>query len=136
MSDYRTEESWARAQDADDPLRWCREEFELPRDSQGAPSVYFAGNSLGLMPRAARAAVDAELDDWSRLGVSGHLSGRVPWYSYHETVRESLARLVGARPQEVVAMNSLTVNLHLLLVSLYRPAPPRTTLRGTCAPCC
>jgi kynureninase len=126
VSDYRSEESWARAQDADDPLRWCREEFELPRDSHGAPSVYFAGNSLGLMPKAARAAVDAELDDWSRLGVSGHLSGRVPWYSYHETVRQSLARLVGARPPEVVAMNSLTVNLHLLLVSLYQPAPPRT----------
>jgi kynureninase len=112
--------------DARDPLASFREAFELPRDPHGAPLVYLAGNSLGLMPTAARAAVNQELEDWSRLGVSGHLRGKTPWYSYHETVREPLARLVGARPQEVVAMNSLTVNLHLLLVSLYRPGPRRS----------
>lgn len=125
MSSDRAGASWARAQDATDPLASFREEFELPRDARGEPLVYFAGNSLGLMPRAARAAVQAELDDWGRLGVSGHLQGRTPWYSYHETVRESLARLVGAGPHEVVAMNALTVNLHLLLVSLYRPSGDR-----------
>lgn len=128
MSTYWPEESWARAQDASDALASFGEEFEVPGDPAGAPMVYLAGNSLGLMPRAARALVGAELDDWSRLGVSGHLQGRTPWYSYHETVRESLARLVGAGPDEVVAMNSLTVNLHLLLVSLYRPTAPRTRI--------
>lgn len=128
MSEYRAEESWARAQDEADPLAAFREEFALPGDARGAPLVYLTGNSLGLMPRAVPAAVQAELEDWSRLGVAGHMEGRTPWYSYHETVRESLARLVGARPHEVVAMNSLTVNLHLLLVSLYRPMPERRTI--------
>ena len=128
MSGYRAEESWARAADARDPLAPVRDAFELPRDPRGEPLVYLAGNSLGLMPTAARTAVNQELEDWSRLGVAGHLRGRTPWYSYHETVREPLARLVGARPQEVVAMNSLTVNLHLLLVSLYRPGPQRSKL--------
>ena len=128
MSDYRADESWALAQDSLDPLASFREEFELPTDARGAPLVYLAGNSLGLMPRAAREAVEAELDDWSRLGVAGHLQGRTPWYSYHETVRESLAKLVGAEPHEVVAMNSLTVNLHLLLVSLYRPTASRARI--------
>jgi kynureninase len=125
VSHYYPEEAWARDQDGADALGWTRGEFEIPIDRGGATQVYFAGNSLGLMPRSARALVHAELEDWSRLGVAGHLEGRTPWYSYHETVRDPLARLVGARPHEVVAMNSLTVNLHLLLVSLYHPTADR-----------
>jgi kynureninase len=125
VSEYQPGEAWARDQDRADPLAWCRGRFALPVDEAGLPRLYFAGNSLGPMPLAARDLVEAELEAWSRLGVAGHLEGPAPWYSYHETVRDSLARMVGARPHEVVAMNSLTVNLHLLLVSLYRPSGRR-----------
>jgi kynureninase len=119
------QEAWALTRDAADPLAWCRAEFELPAGPAGRPLVYFCGNSLGLMPRAARGMVEAELDDWARLAVLAHLEGTTPWYSYHERLREPLARVVGARPDEVVAMNSLTVNLHLMLATFYRPAPGR-----------
>jgi len=123
--EYAAEEAWALAEDARDPLSWCRERFELARDGEGAPLLYFCGNSLGLMPKAARGMVDAELEDWGRLAVEGHLGGRTPWYSYHERLRDPIARVVGALPEEVVAMNSLTVNLHLMLVSFFRPAGAR-----------
>src|SRR5690606_7514797 len=83
-------------------------------------------NSLGLMPRGARAEVEQVLDDWARLGVDAHLHGHEPWYRYHERFRAPLARVVGALPGEVVAMNSLTVNLHLMLASVWRPAGRRT----------
>jgi kynureninase len=123
--EYAAEEAWARAEDARDPLSWCRERFELPRDADGAPLLYFCGNSLGLMPKAVPRLLEAELEDWSRLAVEGHLAGRTPWYSYHETVRRPLAGIMGARSGEVVAMNSLTVNLHLMLVSFFRPTETR-----------
>src|SRR5207244_12391822 len=87
--------------------------------------AYVAGNSLGLQPRATAGRVAAELDDWARLGVEGHVEGRRPWVSYHELLREPAARLVGAKPLEVVVMNSLTVNLHLMMVSFYRPTRQR-----------
>ena len=122
---WQAEEGWALEQDARDPLAWCRDEFELPRGADGRPLVYLCGNSLGPMPRAARDLIAAELDDWSRLAVDAHLEGRTPWYTYHERLREPLARLVGAEPAEVVAMSSLTVNLHLMLVSFYRPTRER-----------
>ncbi|MHC5025003.1 MAG: kynureninase, partial [Planctomycetota bacterium] len=93
----------------------------MPRRPDGEPVIYLCGNSLGLQPTAARALVEQELDDWARLGVEAHFHGATPWYSYHEVFRETGARLVGARPGEVVMMNSLTVNLHLLLASFYRP---------------
>lgn len=113
----------ARALDAADPLRALRAEFHIPKaGGAGAHDcVYLVGNSLGLMPRSARAAVDQELDDWASMGVHGHFKSRDNWYRYHELVREPLARLAGALPHEVVAMNSLTVNLHSMLVSFYRP---------------
>jgi len=120
-ADYSADETWALAQDAGDPLGWCREAFELPPGNSGEPLVYLCGNSLGLMPKAAAARVRAELDAWGRLGVEAHFEGQLPWYSYGTSLQEPLARLVGAAPHEVVAMNSLTVNLHLMLVSLYRP---------------
>jgi kynureninase len=128
--EYRDGEGFAREMDAVDPLRESRRLFCVPRarDVGGegdGDAVYFTGNSLGLMPRATRGAVEQELSDWERLGVEGHLQGKHPWFSYHEEFREMGARLVGAIPGEVVMMNSLTVNLHLLMVSFYRPTRER-----------
>jgi kynureninase len=111
----------ARALDAADQLAPLRNRFALPPGAQGRPLLYFCGQSLGLAPRAARQLVEEELDDWERLGVAGHHAGRRPWIDYAEALRPGLARLVGAQPDEVVAMNSLTLNLHLLLASFYRP---------------
>ena len=91
----------------------------------GKPLIYLAGNSLGLMPKSAKQLVEQELDDWARLAVDAHLDGTTPWYSYHETLREPAARLVGAKPNEVVCMNSLTVNLHLMMATFYRPTKSR-----------
>lgn len=122
---FAADEAWARGEDARDPLSWCRQRFALPANASGRPLAYFCGNSLGLMPKDARAIVEAELDDWARLAVEGHLGARTPWYSYHERLREPMARLVGARPGEVVMMNSLTANLHLMLVSFFRPTETR-----------
>jgi kynureninase len=122
---YSMEEGWALDQDLADQLSWCRERFELPTDPSGNPLAYFCGNSLGLMPHDARASVASVLDDWSHLAVEGHLGAEKPWYSYHEWFRAPLAKVVGARPEEVVAMNSLTVNLHLMLVSFFQPSPQR-----------
>ncbi len=121
MSEYHPEEAWALEQDRADPLAWSRDEFALPTGAGTEPLVYFSGNSLGLMPKAARTEVIQELEDWARLGVDGHFEGVHPWYSSSEELREPMARLVGALPGEVVAMNSLTVNLHLMLVSFYHP---------------
>jgi kynureninase len=117
-------EDRARRRDAEDPLRSFRDLFHFPRSPAGE-ALYFVGNSLGLQPKAARAAVEQELDDWAALGVEGHFAAKHPWLPYHEEVRESLARLVGGLPREVVAMNSLTTNLHLLMVSFYRPTRER-----------
>jgi kynureninase len=124
---FTTDPSCAANLDAADPLHPYRDLFHIPpaADDPSRPCVYLTGNSLGLMPRATPGAVQQELDDWARLGVDAHLRGRNPWLPYHESLRAPLARLVGALPHEVVAMNSLTVNLHLLMVSFYRPTPER-----------
>ena len=122
---FSADEDSSRQLDAEDPLRLFRERFHLPADAAGRPLIYFVGNSLGLMPRATRQIVAQELDDWARLGVDGHFDAATPWYSYHETLREPAARLVGALPNEVVCMNSLTVNLHLLMATFYRPTKSR-----------
>jgi kynureninase len=119
--------AWAVAQDAADPLSALRSEFVIPTHGD-SEQVYFCGNSLGLQPRAAREAVNAELDYWGTLAVEGHFRGKLPWMDYHEFVREHLAELVGALPDEVVAMNSLSVNLHLMMVSFYRPTPERSAI--------
>jgi kynureninase len=118
----------AQALDAADPLRELRARFALPRDAHGAPLTYLCGHSLGLLPLAARAIVAEELDDWARLGVEGHEHARRPWVPYHENLTPGLALLTGARASEVVAMNSLTVNLHLMLASFYRPQGARTRI--------
>lgn len=125
---FSTEEDFALQQDGGDPLRTFRDRFHLPIGPDGAPLIYFVGNSLGLMPKATRQIVDQELDDWARLAVDGHFDAATPWYSYHETLREPAARLVGARPNEVVCMNSLTVNLHLLMATFYRPTKMRNKI--------
>ncbi|WP_430388686.1 kynureninase [Dyella sp. 20L07] len=121
---YEATLAWAQAQDATDPLRSFRDEFLIP-PHEGRDSHYFCGNSLGLQPRAVRPALSAELDYWGELGVEGHFKGRLPWMDYHEFVRDDLAAVVGAQPSEVVAMNTLGVNLHLMMVSFYRPTPER-----------
>jgi kynureninase len=111
----------AQALDAADPLAPYRERFALPRGADGGALTYFCGHSLGAAPRAARARVTEELDDWERLGVEGHHSGRRPWIDYAQLLARPMAMLAGAREHEVVAMNSLTVNLHLLMASFFRP---------------
>jgi len=111
--------------DKNDQLSRFRERFYIPKDTDGADVIYLTGNSLGLQPKSTRAFIEQELDDWARLGVEGHVHAKNPWLPYHEFLTESLARVVGAKPSEVVAMNSLTVNLHLLMVSFYRPTATR-----------
>ena len=115
----------ALALDAADPLAGFRHEFHLPEGPDGSPQIYLAGNSLGAVPRAAAGYVHAELERWARLGVAGHFAGEPAWEPYHKLLTDSLGRLVGGHPSEVVAMNSLTVNLHLLMVSFYDPTPAR-----------
>lgn len=123
---YEPTLEFARRLDEADPLRAFRERFALPRGGErGEPLVYLCGHSLGLMPLAARGLVMEELDDWARLAVLGHEQAHRPWIPYHENLREGLAVLAGARPTEVVAMSSLTVNLHLLLAAFYRPGGAR-----------
>jgi kynureninase len=117
----------AAALDAADPLRGFRDEFHIPRHGEH-DQLYFCGNSLGLQPKAVRGALMDELDDWAKLGVEGHFLGKNPWMPYHNFVRDSLAACVGALPSEVVAMNTLTVNLHLLMVSFYRPTAERPAI--------
>ncbi|MBA4065669.1 MAG: kynureninase [Isosphaera sp.] len=111
--------------DRSDPLAGYRERFHVPRAADGGEAAYLCGNSLGLAPRTAREAVDRELRAWQELGVEGHFKNERPWVSFHELLTDHLCRVVGARPNEVVAMNTLTVNLHLMLASFYRPEPRR-----------
>ena len=117
----------ALAHDAADPLRPFRNEFLIPKH-RDREQTYFVGNSLGLQPRGARAHVLEVMDKWAAEAVEGHFSGDTAWMTYHGLVREPLARLVGARPQEVVAMNTLTVNLHLMMASFYRPTTARPAI--------
>jgi len=123
-TDFAAEESWALARDAADALAGFRDEFLIPPHGHGE-QVYLCGNSLGLQPRAVRAALLDELDAWAQLAVEAHFRGKHPWMPYHNEVREHLAELVGAQPAEVVAMNSLTANLHLMMTSFYRPTRER-----------
>lgn len=116
---------FAASMDAQDPLAQYRDAFHIPKRDDGEEVIYFCGNSLGLQPKEVRAAVEAELDKWARLGVDGHFEEPHPWYSYHEVFTASGARLAGAKPGEVVVMNGLTVNLHLMMVSFYRPTQAR-----------
>ena len=122
-----SEEQHARALDDADALAPFRDEFLIPPHGDGQ-QIYLCGNSLGLQPKATREALTGELDDWASLGVEAHFRGRHPWMPYHAEVREHLAEVVGAKPGEVVAMNSLTTNLHLMMVSFYRPTRERPAI--------
>ena len=121
---YESKREFAQAQDAADPLRGYRDQFHFP--SLGTDElVYFTGHSLGLQPRSVRAAVELELDEWAKYGVEGHFHSTNPWYSFHELLTPAMATLVGANESEVVCMNSLTTNIHLMFVSFYRPTKER-----------
>ncbi len=121
---YEATQAFARAQDEADPLKEYREQFHFP--ALGTPElVYFTGHSLGLQPKTVRSAIEVELDDWAKFGVEGHFHATNPWYSYHERLTPPMADIVGAMESEVVCMNSLTTNVHLLFVSFYRPTKQR-----------
>src|SRR5262249_20568980 len=122
---FSIHEDFAEKLDAQDPLRRFRERFYLPLGKDAKPLIYFAGNSLGLMPKSARAIVAQQLENWAKFGVEAHHAAGTPWYTYHEPLREPTARLVGAKPVEVICMNSLTVNLHLMMATFYRPTKSR-----------
>lgn len=115
----------AQAADRNDTLSKYRDEFVFPKGEGSSPIVYFAGHSLGLMPRRTATYLQDECKAWGEYGVEGHFKGKYPWKDYHEFVTGYLARLVGAKESEVVAMNSLTVNLHLMMVSFYKPTQKR-----------
>src|SRR6476469_1461950 len=122
---FSADKSFAVQLDADDPLRSFREKFHLPLGKNGEPLIYFAGNSLGLMPKSTRKLVEQELEDWAQLGVDAHMAAATPWYSYHENLREPMGRIIGAKTVEVICMNSLTVNIHLMMATFYRPTQSR-----------
>lgn len=124
-SNFEPNESFAQKMDSEDALKNFREKFYIPKQASGEDVLYFTGNSLGLQPKITREYIEQELKDWETFGVEGHFHAARPWMPYHEFVTEQLANIVGARSSEVVAMNSLTVNLHLLMVSFYRPTAER-----------
>lgn len=122
---YKNDQNFAREMDKTDPLSACRDQFHIPKTIEGDDCLYFCGNSLGLQPKALKEAMAQELTDWQNLGVEGHFQAKNPWLPYHEFLADHLAKLVGAKSSEVVAMNTLTVNLHLMMVSFYRPTERR-----------
>jgi kynureninase len=115
----------AKELDQADELSNFRSKFHLPVDENGEPLLYFCGNSLGLQPKNTSDHVHQELEDWKNLGVKGHTKARNPWMPYHEFLTEPMSKIVGAKPQEVVMMNTLSVNLHLMMVSFYQPTKKR-----------
>ena len=118
---YQNNEAFAQQLDNADALAKYRNQFHFPKDNTGNTLLYFCGNSLGLQPKNVRAYIEQELLDWENLGVEGHFHAKHPWMPYHEFLTEKMANIVGAKPIEVVVMNTLTVNLHLMMVSFYRP---------------
>lgn len=124
MTMFRADATQAAALDRDDELARFRAQFHIPQH-EGRDEIYLCGNSLGLQPRKTERYMQEELEDWQRLGVKGHFDGRRPWMPYHEFFAEGTAQIVGAKATEVVNMNSLTVNLHLMMTSFYRPSPKR-----------
>ena len=127
--------AFAQQLDQEDKLAHFRNEFYMPK-KDGKPMIYLCGNSLGLQPKNARAAIEQELNDWAELGVEGHFAGKNPWMYYHHFLTEKAAKVVGAKPSEVVIMNNLTTNLHLMMVSFYRPTKTRykIMMEGTAFP--
>ncbi|MCI2230061.1 kynureninase [Polaribacter sp. MSW13] len=118
---YKNTLEYAKQQDKDDQLSSLRNRFHIPKDKNGKDWLYFTGNSLGLQPKSTKEYINQELEDWANLGVEGHFEAKNPWLNYHELLTDTMAKIVGAKPIEVVVMNTLTTNLHLLMVSFYRP---------------
>ncbi|MEM9547753.1 MAG: kynureninase [Bacteroidota bacterium] len=126
--DFQNTLTFAQKMDREDDLRHFRSKFHLPIQKNGDPYIYLCGNSLGLQPITTKQSVEQELEDWKNLGVEGHFHAQNPWMPYHEFLTNAMAKVVGAKPIEVVVMNTLTVNLHLMMVSFYRPKGNRTKI--------
>lgn len=124
MMNYENTREFALRMDSEDKLAAFRNRFYIPQHN-GEDTVYLTGNSLGLQPKTAREFVEQEFADWEKYGVEGHFKGKNPWFKYHHFLNENAAKVVGALPSEVVVMNNLTVNLHLMMVSFYRPKEGR-----------
>ena len=124
MSNFQNTLEFAKQCDANDKLKAFRSKFHMPQHN-GKDMVYFTGNSLGLQPKTTKSFIEQELNDWAKFGVEGHFMAKNPWMPYHEFLTENMAKIVGAKPEETVMMNQLTVNLHLLMVSFYRPTKQR-----------
>lgn len=125
MFNYKLGLEFAKQQDQNDILSAYRSKFHIPKDKNGNELIYMTGNSLGLQPKITKDYINQELEDWANLGVEGHTQAKNPWLQYHEYLTETMASIVGAKPLEVVVMNSLTVNLHLMMVSFFKPNPKR-----------
>tara|TARA_R110002096_G_scaffold17522_9_gene60716 strand:+ start:17118 stop:18386 length:1269 start_codon:yes stop_codon:yes gene_type:complete len=125
LSDYKLGLEYALEQDQNDILKPYRNQFHIPKDEHGNDLIYMTGNSLGLQPKSTKKYVNQELEDWANLGVEGHTHGKTPWLAYHEFLTESMAKVVGAKPIEVIVMNTLTANLHFMMVSFYKPTKKR-----------
>lgn len=125
---YQNTAAFAQKMDEADPLKKYRDQFHLPMQKNGEPYIYLCGNSLGLQPKSTRAAIEQELLDWENYGVEGHFHAKNPWMPYHEFLTNAMANVVGAKPIEVVVMNTLSVNLHLMMVSFYRPTAKRNKI--------
>jgi len=119
---YQNSLDYAKQLDQEDPISYLRNQFHIPRDKHGKEWLYFTGNSLGLQPKITSKYIEQELHDWANFGVEGHFEAKNPWLSYHELLTDTMAKVVGAKPIEVVVMNTLTTNLHLLMVSFYQPS--------------
>ena len=119
---------YAQQLDAQDPIAHMRDEFYIPKQDNGEDEIYLCGNSLGLQPKKTAEYLNYELSQWQKLGVKGHFSGDFPWMPYHEFLADESAKLVGAKPSEVVCMNSLTANLHFMMVSFYQPKGNRNKI--------
>ena len=125
MSNYKSSREFAEQLDQNDELSTYRKQFHIPKDDTGNELIYMTGNSLGLQPKITKAYINQELDDWANLGVDGHTHGKNPWLHYHEFLSKTMAEIVGAKELEVVVMNSLTANLHFMMVSFYKPTSQR-----------
>ncbi|MCL8006741.1 kynureninase [Gelidibacter japonicus] len=125
MSNHQLGLEYAKHQDQNDLLASYRSRFHIPKDNQGKELIYMTGNSLGLQPKSTKDYIHQELEDWANLGVEGHTNAKHPWLHYHEFLTENMANVVGAKPIEVVVMNTLTANLHLMMVSFYKPTSKR-----------
>lgn len=122
---YQNTPEYAKSRDKQDSLSHFRNKFHIPKDKNGEDVIYLCGNSLGLQPKLTSEYLEEELEAWSSLGVDGHTEGKHPWMPYHEFLTKNMAKIVGAKPEEVVVMNTLTTNLHLMMVSFYRPTKER-----------